>query len=216
MELELSRDDLLRVVDDCVTELLDAAQPPIDALALAARLRLPLDLDPELTPLQRQAAAALAVGTHLKPHLLQRLGIDPTAPRQMMGQSLPRLFAEHLLVPACCFRDDVRAAAGDLSALVQRYASADPELVALRLLDLPEPCVVTVFEDDVVRQRKSNGPRITKKPQAVERDCYQWIVANCRPHSLRRDGWSVQGWLIESAGRARVILRSFVEEETGG
>jgi len=217
MDLELSHEDFTRAVDRTVNELLESAhidRPPVDAVALAAHLRLTLDLDPDFSAHQRQAAAAHAIGEHLRPELLQRLGIDPNARRALMSESLPRLFTERLLIPSIWFKED--AADGDLFALTKRYSTASPEMIAFRFLDLPEPCVVSVVEDDQVWRRKSNGVRVRKKLEPPEVECVRLVSRHSEAQVVRRGGWTVQGWPISSGGRLRVLLRSVVDEETGG
>jgi hypothetical protein len=218
MDSDLSHEDLANAVDQVVEEVLESAGvqvPPVDALALARRHGLELELDPGLTEEQRHAVAAHALGKHFKPAILTQLGLDPAARRPMMGESLAGLFAGRLLVPSLFFDEDASYEGFELPALKARFATAEVEVIALRLLDLPEPCVVTVLEDAEVRRRKSNGPRVKKKLAPAEVECERQVARDGQPHVVRKAGWTVQGWPVVSAGRRRVVLRSVVEEEQG-
>src|SRR5207247_441839 len=108
---------------------------------------------------------------------------------------------------------DASAAGCDLLALARRYRTATAEDVAFRLLDLPEPCVITVVEDDEVRQRKSSGPRVKKKLERAEEECNRRVCERGEAHVVRQGGWTVQGWPVLVGGRRRVILRSVVDED---
>jgi hypothetical protein len=228
MSEDLTREEVLSAVDGAVEELLAAAgieAPPVDALDLARRhLRMAvLDernaprrrpgskqivLSPDDSEERRQWVAAQAIGAERKPALLAKLGIDPAV--RSLGESLANLFAEHLLVPALWFADDVRSCGGDLLKLKKRYRTAAHETIAFRLLDLPEPCVISIVEEDRVQRRRSNGPRVTKQLQEPERECQQHVTEHDKPHVVRRDRWIVQGWPV---GGQRVVLRSVVEME---
>ena len=135
MSEELSREEVVSTVDAIVEELLDAAgatQPPIDAIVLAQRhlgLMVCLDrrehkpgrsrrtrageqifLNPDQGPEQQQWTVAHAIGQHLKPDLLERLGIPTEERPGLMGESLPNLLAQRLLVPTLWFQDEVPTA----------------------------------------------------------------------------------------------------------
>jgi hypothetical protein len=222
---ELSREDLTRVVDRAVEELLDVAKvtgPPVDAVALAAR-HLRLDLEerkprgkaprPDPTPEGKQWSAACAVGEHLRPDLLRRLGFDPAERRPLLGVSLADLVAERLLAPQAWFAADAAGYGYDLAALKDRYRTASHELLALRLLDLSEACVVTIVDDGSIYRRRSNAWRVRRELAEAEKECQRYVIEHDTPHRLRAGGWSVQGWPVPSPFGKRVILRSIVEDE---
>src|SRR5438477_133435 len=89
MSEDLTREELVSAVDRAVDELLGETKPPTDAVAIAHRLGVSLNRGkkkpPPTTDEQRQWAAAQAVGDHLKPEFLRRLGIEG---RPMLGVSL--------------------------------------------------------------------------------------------------------------------------------
>jgi hypothetical protein len=226
MREDLSREEVHRAVDRLVDELLEKAgvtAPPVDALALAQRqLGLVLTLDkgepkragrrvalrPEPTEEGHQWAAAHAAGEHLKPELLRRLDVPPEQGRALGGESLANLFAYRLLAPTAWFADDARASGYELPELKERYRTAGPEVLAWRLLDLPEPCVITVVDNGHVQRRRSNAWRVRRELEAPERECQRYVNHYSRPRVVRADGWTVQGWPVHRPDWRREILRS--------
>jgi hypothetical protein len=224
---DISRDDVHQAIDRLVEGLLDEAgltAPPVDAVALArSHLRLPPpsakryarrrqkdESDP--TPQQQQWEAARQIGAHLQAALLRRLGADPEQRRGAGGTSLPSLVATHLLAPAGWFNQDARRLGHDLLQLQELYSTAGIESVAWRLLDVGEPCIITVVEDDRVVRRRSNAWPVRRQLLGPERACQRHVHRTGRQHVLRAEGWTVQGWPIHGPERKREILRSVGEE----
>lgn len=230
MSEELTREEVYAVVDRTVEDLLAAAKvdaPPVDALALAQR-HLGLILSPERgqpargrgrrtierapTAEDNQWTAAHAIGEHFKPDLLRRLGIEPGLPWSMRGESLTTLFGTHLLIPTAWLADDARACGHDLAELEARYHTSY-EILARRLLDLPEPCILTIVDNDHVHWRRSNAWRVNKSLEPAERQCQRYVNHYSRPRVVRDNGWTVQGWPVHQPDWKREILRSVVEVE---
>jgi hypothetical protein len=226
---DLSREEVAQRVDRAVAQLLaeaGVAKPPVDAVALG-RDHLGLNLDearrprgrksglprPEPTEERWQWEAAAAIGQHLKPALLRALGIDPDERRPMMGVSLANLFAERLLAPTRWFAADAAACGYDLAELQQRYRTAGCELLAWRLLDLAEPCIITVLDNDSISRRRSNAWRVKKELAPAEKQCQRYVSEHARPHEIRAGGWTVQGWPVYCVSGKRQILRSVVDED---
>lgn len=221
---ELPREDVLRTIGRAVEELLSAAGvegPPVDALELSQRhLGLSVSIGQETSRRKRgqhqivltsamseeavQWTAARAAGEHLKAELRERLGASVPGP-------LAALFAEHLLLPTCWFAGDAVSCGFDVLELKKRYRTAPLETIAFRLLDLPEPCVITLADMDRVQRRRSNGPRIKKQLEVPERECLEHVSRQNEPHLVRSGAWTVQGWPAPAGGWPRVILRSVVE-----
>jgi hypothetical protein len=193
--------------------------PPLDAIALARdHLRLPPEGDrrrrgprgptpEEPTEEARQWTAARRIGEHLKETLLPRLDLSPEQARGLGGQSLPTQFAQHLLAPVDWFRDDARALEYDVPQLQGRYRTAGAELIAWRLLDLPEPCVITVVDNDHVQRRRSNAWRVRRELVPAERECQRYVHHYSRPRVVSAGGWTVQGWPLHRPDWKREILR---------
>jgi Zn-dependent peptidase ImmA (M78 family) len=234
---DLPREDVVEVLDRVVAELLAAARvqgPPVDAITLAQRhLGMVVCLDrrqeqrgraqraggkpqiylrPEPTEERHQWTVAHEIGEHLKAMLLQRLGITPAETRAMTGESLANLFAHHLLVPTCWFAADARALDYDLLQLKQRYRTSSHEVLAWRLLDLPEPCIITILDNGQLHRRRSNSPRVKRRLEPAEVECQRYVHEHSRPHVVRQGAWTVQGWPVHQADWKREILRSVVDE----
>jgi Zn-dependent peptidase ImmA (M78 family) len=237
---DLPRDEVLAVVDRAVEDVLHAAgvtAPPVDAIALAQRHlgmlvcldrgqqqrgraqraagRRQIFLRPEPTVERHQWTVAHEVGEHEKATLLRRLGVPPESTRAMAGESLANLFATRLLVPTCWFATDAPALDYDVLALKARYATASHEVIAWRFLDLPEPCVITVVDNDHVSRRKSNAWRVTRALEPPEQACQRYVHHYSRPRVVCEDAWTVWGWPVHQADWKREILRS-VADDSGG
>jgi Zn-dependent peptidase ImmA (M78 family) len=234
---DLDRETVAAAIDQMVEELLEAAgitAPPIDAIALAQKhLGLVVCLDkrqaqrgraqraagksqiylrPEEREERHQWTVAHEIGEHLKAELLQRLGIEPRETRVMTGESLANLFAYRLLVPGRWFSADAKAMDYDLFELKARYTTSSHEVIALRFLDLPERCIVTVVDNEHVSRRRSNGPRITRELFPAEAKCQQVVHIRGRPKTVRGDGITVHGWPVHVAEWKREILRTVIDE----
>jgi Zn-dependent peptidase ImmA (M78 family) len=233
----LEREEVHQVVDRAVEELLEAAglrQPPVDAILLARKHlgmvvclddrqpqrgraqrtagRKQIFLRPEPSEERHQWTVAHEIGAHFKPDLLVRLGIDPEESRPMSGESLANLFAERLLVPTRWLSAEGQSAGYDLLVLKERFSSASHEVIALRLLDLPEPCIITIIDNDHVYRRRSNAWRINRALSEPEQLCQRYVHQYSRPHQVRQEGWTVQGWPIHQVDWKREVLRSVIEE----
>jgi len=235
---DLTREEVAAVIDKAVGDLLKAAgteTPPVDAIELARRhLGMVVCLDrkqpqrgraqraagnrqiylrPEPTVERHQWTVAHEIGEHFKASLLAHLGVEPERTRAMAGESLANLFAYHLLVPACWLGTDAPSLSYDLLELKKRYTTASHEVIAWRLLDLPESCIITVIDNDHIHRRRSNAWPVRKKLEDPEKRCQQYVHFYSRPHSVQENGWTVQGWPVHQADWKREILRSVVEAE---
>jgi Zn-dependent peptidase ImmA (M78 family) len=231
------REEVLAVVDRLVQELLAAAgvtAPPLDAIKLAqSHLGMVVCLDnrqqqrgraqraagqkqiylrPEPTEERHQWTVAHEIGEHLRTKLLEDLGIEPVQMRSMAGESLANLFAHRLLVPTVWYAADAPACEYDLLALKKRYSTASHEVLALRMLDLPDPCIVTIIDNDHIHKRRSNAHRVRKELDPAEEKCRIYVNRHGRPHVVRAGGWTVHGWPVHQADWKREVLRSEVDE----
>jgi Zn-dependent peptidase ImmA (M78 family) len=238
MHDDLQREEVTAVVDQMVEELLEAAgvtAPPVDAIALAqtqlgmvvcldkrqsqrgraqrSRGKPQIYLRPEPREERHQWTVAHEIGEHVKTELLERLNIEPDQTKGMTGESLANLFAYRLLVPSCWFAADARQADYDLLKLKPRYRTSSHEVIAWRFLDLSEPCVVTIVDNDAVSRRRSNGPRITRELLPAEAKCRQAVNQSGRPRMLRAATITVQGWPVHAPDWKREILRSVIDDD---
>jgi hypothetical protein len=225
MSEELLREEVHAAVDRAVEVLLAECAiqaPPVHAAAVARKLEAVVQpprakkeffARPEPTAEAKQWLAAQAVGEHFKPMLLERLGFAPGERRPLLGESLTALVASHLLLPTSWFADDARRLEYDVLELKQLYATAAPDLIAWRLLDLAEPCIITVVDNDHVQRRRSNAWRVRRELAAPERECQRYVNHFSRPRVVCADGWTVQGWPVHQSDWKREILRSVVDAE---
>jgi Zn-dependent peptidase ImmA (M78 family) len=191
---------------------LDRKQPQRGRAQRAAGAKQ-IYLRPEPREERHQWTVAHEIGEHLKVDLLAQLGLAPGATPPMAGESLANLFAYRLLVPTCWFAGDARQVDYDLLELKKRYATASHEVLAWRLLDLPEPSIITIVDNDVIHRRKSNGWRVKRRLERAEEKCQQFVNHFSRPKIVQENGWTVHGWPVHQADWKREILRSVVETE---
>jgi Zn-dependent peptidase ImmA (M78 family) len=235
---DMPREDVVATVDRMVEELLRAAniqKPPVDAIALAqGHLGMVICMDkrqaqrgraqrtagkkqiylrPEPREERHQWTVAHEIGEHIKSDLLARLGMEPGQTRAMAGESLANLFAYRLLVPTCWFAEDAPALDYNLLALKEKYATSSHEVLAWRFLDLPEPCIVTILDNDAITRRRSNSWPIKRKLETAEEKCQNYVHQNSRPRRVQENGWTVQGWPVHQTEWKREVLRSVVETE---
>jgi hypothetical protein len=140
------------------------------------------------------------------------MGCVPGEMPAMAGESLANLFAYRLLVPALWFAQDASELDFDVPELKRRYRTASHEVIAWRFLDLAEPCVITIVDNDHVHRRRSNCVRVTKSLESVERECQRYVHQHGRARVVRKDRWTVFGWPIHQGEWKREILRTVVDE----
>ena len=236
MPEDLVRDDVATQVDRMVANLLAAANvngPPVDAIAIAQRaLGMVVCMDkrqmqrgraqraaggrqiylrPEPTEERHQWTVAHEIGEHLKPELLRRLGIEPHEARAMMGESLANWFAQRLLAPTCWFADDAPELDFDVLALKLRYRTSSHEVLAWRMLDLPQPCIITIVDNDKIHRRRSNAWPTRRELLPIERKCQQAVHRLGKPQRMADGACTVQGWPVHTPDWQREILRSIVD-----
>jgi hypothetical protein len=221
------------VADELLGEV-GVRRPPVDVLHIASRLRIEVAFDagqrargrhkklagrsaillkPEERPERLQWAAAHELGEVFAYRVCDRLGIPgddlPDGAREMIAN----LLATRLLLPWIWFVRDARNTGGDLLILKEIYRTASHELIAWRLLDLPEWSVVSVFDQGhLVRRRATNDSRPPQMQQA-ERACWDRVHEENRPAEIHSDGLLVHGWPIHAPGWKREILRTTSAEE---
>jgi len=132
----------------------------------------------------------------------------------MSGESLANLFAHHLLAPTSWFAADARTLDYDLLALKERYATSSHEVLAWRMLDLPDPCIITIIDNDKITRRRSNAWPTRRRLELAEEKCRRAVNQTGRTKQVRENGWTVQGWPVHQNDWKREILRSVVEVES--
>ena len=102
-----------------------------------------------------------------------------------------------------------------VDAYIQAFETFDAvayELIALRMLDLEDPCVIAVVDDGSVSTRRSNFAQLGKKLTEAEEACAEKVRATDDPQTVRREGWTARGWAIPTGPFARIILRAVPDD----
>ena len=233
--MDFSQDDLFDAIDRLLVQLLERAgvnAPPVDALRLAEdHLGIPVEyaepddedrprrrqssgivLTPNMSREQEQTAAARAIAGSLIPDLFRKLDIPLVDENKQVQTQFRGLIVARLLVPSRMLRTAQRACKSDVAALKEVFSTASMETIALRLLDLDQPCVVSVVDDGVVAVRRGNALPVNKKLLAQEEQCARRVMELDLPHQVRGEGWTVQGWPVPDRPFRRVVLRAVPDD----
>lgn len=224
-------------VDSVVEELLGAAGvsgPPVDPLAMAETLRVSVALDAGQGTRGRMKRIGGRPAIFLKPderrerlywaaaHELGEMSIWRVAHIGGAGEGevtpaereeLANLFAARLLLPAAWFLPEAIERDADLTRLKRRFTTASHEMIALRLMDLDVPTVITIFDHGRLTRRRSNVAGGTPPLQPVERraqgDAHRLGLCTDLSHGPLR----TQAWPIHEPGWKREILRTTLVED---
>jgi len=241
--VDFSQDELIEAIERLVNGLLERAgvtEPPVDALHLAEEhLGIPVEvvepaeedergrrrpraraataggiaLTPEMSVEQQQKAAADGVALALLPDVLRRLGVPPGGENRQFAAHVRGLVVPRILVPTRLLRAALKECKYDVPALKEVFATATTEAVALRLLDLDEPCVIAIADDGVVVVRRSNRFAASRKLEPAEQQCLDRVTELDLPHRVRNGGWTVQGWPVPERPFRRIILRAVRDDD---
>lgn len=176
------------------------------------RTRGEIVLRPDMTDESRHAVCARACARELIPAVLTKLGVAPGTENRSAQTQLVGLLVPRLLLPTKWFERDASKAGYDLLALKDRYPTAGYEVIALRFLDLEEPCVIAVIDDGAPSARRSNRWPVTKKMTAAEQACADRVAETGEPQRVRRDEWTAQGWPVPTGPFGRILLRAVPDE----
>jgi predicted transcriptional regulator len=238
--MDFSQEDLFDAIDRLVASLLERAgvdRPPVDSLDVAENhIGIPVEvvepeedergrprpssrrhtagivLSPHMTPEQQQTAAANGVARTLLPDLLRKLDIVPGSESKQAAAHFRSLIAARLLVPTKMFRAALRECKYDVPALKGVFKTATFEACGFRLLDLDQPCVVSVIDDGIVAVRRGNQTQPGKKLVPAEQRCMEETMRLELPRRVRLDGWTVQGWFVPNRPFRRVLLHAFPDD----
>lgn len=207
------------------------ASPPVDAIRLARRLGAVVAFDdrlrerarhkslsggasaiflkPDPRPERLQWAAAHELGEMHAWQVFERVTIpDGGEPTPRLREAVANLLAARFLLPGRWFFRDAQTLDGNLLELKAIYRTASHELIALRLLDLPIPTAITIFDQGRLTRRVANQPGRLPRPQQIERDCRSEIRRCGGPVELSDGRLAVRGWPVDEPGWEREILRT--------
>lgn len=241
--MDVNPEDLFDAADRITAAALvrgSIESPPVDAIALAGSYGLRIEYaeaeDPsmrkygdrparrrpshdtvllrdDMTEESQHLLAARAVARMLIPDLLKKVGLGPIDEIRQVQSHLIGLIAPRLLLPGRWFSGDAGRAGYDLFQIKERYTTVGYEMIALRLLDLDEPCIIAIVDDDgTVAARKSNRFQAPRKLTDAELRCRAQIEESGEPAQARGSGWRVWGWPTPGIPFRRMIFRSVPED----
>lgn len=220
-------------LDETVAEVLAQGgchEPPVDALAVAARLGLIVALDgrqagrarcvrvaataaqlillrPDPRPERWQWAVAHEIGEHVSHRVFEWLGID-AGEAAGAREAVANRFASRLLLPQDWFAAAATETGGCLLALKERFRTASHELIARRLLDLPNPLVMAVFDQGKLQWRRSNLPGRLPAWSGEEQTAWQRCHETGKPQERHNERWDVTAWPIHEPDWRREIVQA--------
>lgn len=238
---EFTTEELFDAIDRAAVDLLTrfgVTAPPVDAVGLVRRAfgyvtreeeddagprqygdrpkprPRPRELvfKPAHSETARHSLAARACAKEMVPGILAKLGVVPGTEQKSATTQLVGLIAPRLLLPARWFAAAARRANNDLPRLREAFAPTAYEWIALRLLDLEDPCVIAVVDDGSVSTRRSNFAQLGKKLTEAEVTCADRVRETEEPQTVRRDGWTARGWPIPGGPFDRIILRAVPDD----
>jgi IrrE N-terminal-like domain len=198
MLAEIPNDKFAAALDACAAEALwevGVDAPPVDALAVAAGLRLVVARDWAMPsrgrfvrladragcdggqgaivvgiaerPEREQWAVAHEIGESIAYRVFERLGVAFDEALPTAREHVANRLASALLLPRRWFAADGRELDWDVLELKERYDTASHELIARRMLEMRPPIVITICDQGRVYWRRSN---VTVRPPDLLRE----------------------------------------------
>ena len=167
----------------------------------------------DMTDESQHLLAARVVARILVPDVLQKVGVAPGGENKQATAQLVGLIAPRLLLPSRWFPGDAGRAGFDVLKIKEKYLTVGFEMIALRILDLDEPCIIAIVDDDgTIFARKSNRFQAPRKLTDAELRCRDEIEKTGEPARTRGSGWVVWGWPTPGIPFRRMIFRSVPED----
>lgn len=226
--------DLHVLLDNLVQEFMVIAslhQPPVDAEALLNAkawqllgLAAPLHhakknaqvFDPkesESSEVKKQWLAAQTLASSLQKEAKVRWE-KSNDNQASQGISFINLIAQRILVPTHWLKSIALSVDYDLIELKRIFKTPAYEIIALRMLDLENPCIITIVDNGHIFKRKSNCCIPPKTLSHTEAMVLNYVHENSRPKKANDQGWQVSGWPVHQLDWRREILRSIPPETT--
>lgn len=215
--------------------------PPVDALAVADELGIAVARDDHMPqraryvrhsctakaggsgtgtilvkraerPEREQWAVAHEIGESVAHRIFVRLGLSAVESTPASREWLANRFASALLLPRRWFAVDGQELDWDLLLLKQRYATASHELIALRLLDMQPPVIITLCDLGRIRWRRSNvtawPPALASEEKSVWRNAHVSGAPASAELASEAGIESIRCWPVHEPDWKREILRS--------
>jgi Zn-dependent peptidase ImmA (M78 family) len=216
--------------------------PPVDAIELASRLgmivareegahqrarfvrigghasrgraAILLADDPRVE--RRHWAVAHEIGEAHAHRVFADLGVDPLHAASGARESIANHLASCLLLPHDWFAAEGDSLDWDLTGLKQRFATASHELIARRMLEMPPPVIITLFDQNKQQWRRSNvgRPAPLSPAEAAARRAASDLgeATRCEPCELPDGVADVRAWAIHEPEWKREIVRTELAE----
>jgi Zn-dependent peptidase ImmA (M78 family) len=167
---------------------------------------------------RRHWAVAHEIGESRAYRVFQELGVSASEAAPAAREAVANRLAGCLLLPRDWFLADGHAVDWDLFELKTRYSTASHELIARRMLEMPPPVIVTLFDLGKRRWRQSN--RHFRTPPLTPAEESAWQVAHERGEATRCDVRElpegiedVRAWPVHEPQWKREIVRTALEDE---
>jgi hypothetical protein len=226
-----TREEWASAIDRVVTEVLASVRgeaPPVDAFAVAG-LGIEVLLDrgqaargrqkrvlgrgtifvrPDPRPERLQWAVAHEVGEQMAYRAFRELGVSSDEVSPPTRERAANCIAARLLMPTAWFEADAAECGYDLLELKRRYRTASHEAIALRLLDLPDAMLLSVFDHNRLSWRRSNVAVRAPRLHPEERRCQEQVHRSNRAETIDAAALVIHGWPVHETGWKREILRT--------
>jgi Zn-dependent peptidase ImmA (M78 family) len=247
MLAEIPAEQVRDAVEGVAREILAEAAilgPPVDAVLLAQRLGLIVARDAAVEvrarflrlggassagqptilvaddprPERQQWAVAHEVGENHAHRVFAELGVDPVEAGPGAREATANRLAGCLLLPREWFLADGAALSWDLFELKARYATASHEMVARRMLEMPLPVIITLWDEDRQQWRRGNSLGRTPPLTPAERDARQAAhdlseAVQCDAGELPDGVEDVRAWPVHEPLWKREIIRTRLADQ---
>lgn len=242
MIADLPGEQVSNAIDCVAAEVLAEAgvvRPPVDVFSVAERLGLAVFRDVrtevrarfvrlagaqptiflanEPRAERRQWAVAHEIGEHCTHRVFENLGLEPVGAPPGAREEIANQIAGRLLLPREWFVTVGANVDWDLFELKAKFATASHEMIARRMLAMPLPVIITLWDQGKLQWRRSNAMHRPAALTAVEHDT--WQAAHRLTHPARCDGSElpegvedVRAWPIHEPQWRREIVRTQLSE----
>lgn len=245
MFTEVPSQQYAETLDQCVREILTEAGyfgPPVDAFQLARHYGLAVARDAQMgvrarflwvgqpgrarrgtimladdpRPERRQWAVAHEIGECFAERFFALLSMDSPDITPHLRERVANQLAGALLLPKDWFEADGQHVNWDVYRLKCLYRTASHELIARRMLEMPGPVVITMFDQGKLLWRRSNALRQIPRIQAAENTTWQrtnqrGVPSRYSAHDLPDFVSDIRCWPVHEPGWKREIMRTELE-----
>ena len=163
---------------------------------------------------RRQFAVAHELGEFAAVRVYDQLGVDPRHSAWASREQVANAMAGRLLLPRRWFQKAGMECEWDLLQLKDMFWTASHELIARRMLDMPPPVVVTLFDQGEVTWRRGNLGSHAGGMLTIEydtwRECHIHAAPSCSEASTELHRVATRCWPVHEPDWKREVLRTEV------